>query len=112
MIAGFKPGQAPSMIGPDKVLGGLTCYITIDAFDNFGKFDKVVKSFQLKFKNLSPEPVGKWLYNPLMDRYVFTGWSHYSQLIVPNRIDFFMKLNAMINTHKMVIGSAGFSEAR
>lgn len=112
MIAGFKPGQAPGMIGPQIMIAGLNCFITVDAFDNLGKFDKVVKSFYISFKNLSPQPVGKWLYNPMLDRYVFNGWSHYSQLVMPNRIDFFLKLNAMVNTHKSVFGSAGFSEAR
>lgn len=112
MIAGFKSGQAPSMIGSDKIIGGLTCFITIDAFDNLGKFDKVVKSFYLTFKNLSPQPVGKWLYNPMLDRYVFNGWSHYSQFVMPNRIDFFLKVNAMVNANRTIFGSAGFNEAR
>ncbi|MBS1644521.1 MAG: hypothetical protein JST36_05725 [Bacteroidetes bacterium] len=112
MIMGFKVVQAPRLVGAVQKVGDYNCQLTIDEFENIGKFDRVVKSFFITFPDLNPQPVGKWLYNSLMDRYVFNGWSHYSQLSMANKIDFFKKFNAMVNSHRTIFGSGGFTDAR
>lgn len=116
-IPGFKPGQAGYTVGPDKTIaaGGssFTVHVTIDGMATSGKWHRVVRSFHLSFKGITPQPVGKWSYNPSTDKYHFTGWANYARLGIAAAAKpaFLQKVNATINGLKTVFGSAGFGPA-
>src|SRR5687767_14770819 len=63
-MPGFKPGQPPYVVGPDKTFkfgnNSFTVHIKIDRFGQSGKWNRMVNSFHLSFKGITPQPVGKW----------------------------------------------------
>lgn len=112
-LGNYKPGQAGYMVGPDSTLEGITVHVTIDGMATIGKWDRVVRSFHLSFKNLSPQPVAKWSYNSALDQYTFTGWANFDQLGIAqvDRPAFVTKVNNKIRGLKAQFGSSGFGLA-
>lgn len=116
-ITGFKPGQPPYVVGPDKTLKygskNFTVHVTIDGFAESGKWNRVVKSFHLSFKGLTPQPVGKWAYSSATDSYTFTGWANFDKLgIEPeSKSSFVNNVNSFVRNLKTPFGSNGFGVA-
>ncbi len=111
MIPGFKPGQPPYVVGPDKTVSGCWVHITIDSYDPLGKWDRKVRSFHMSFKDFAPQPVGKWAFNSMLDRYDFKGWANFERIGVVNRADFLQKVNVFVNSYRATFGSSGFGPA-
>lgn len=111
-IPGFKPGQAGYTVGPDKALLGITTHVTIDGYDTTG-IKRKVRSFHLSFKDIIPQPVGKWAYNSGTDKYEFKGFANYEHLGIAaaDRPDFIQKVNGRVSGLKTTFGSTGIGAA-
>ncbi len=113
LIAGFKPGQPPYTVGPDKTVSGFKVHITIDRKDTAGKWDYVVASFHLSFKDKFPQPGAKCAFNSALDRYNFKGWFEYDKLKIDplDKANFLTKVNSFMSVYKDKFGSSSIGAA-
>lgn len=105
-IPGFKPGQPPYIVGPDKTLNGFTVHVNIDNMVNSGKWDRKVNRFHLSFKGINPQPVAKWSYNPGSDSFTFQGWANKHELGLDaiGMAALLVKVNSMMNGVQKTFG--------
>ncbi|HMP93396.1 MAG TPA: hypothetical protein PKD90_11020 [Phnomibacter sp.] len=107
-LPGFKPGQPPYMVGPDKKIAGYTCHVTLDGFDGKDTARKV-RSFHVSVKGTNPQAGGKWVYNGSSNSYQFKEWFNFASIGVEGdaATSFKQQITRMASNAVRVFGGAG-----